>query len=197
MKNFLLALVLALSCLAQSQYVQITKNNGVLTYKNVSGQTIIGIVGSINLDGKPTGANSQFGVYNFMQDNFFDAEGFAAGTSFDFDTKGAPDETPRNYSVTLTYIQFADGSSWGDKTTAASMFTHRTMAQTVLQTLNNATATDTQFIAALNVKQTDPDMDKSYARYRWLQQNVGTAEAITQVKTRYATGMARINSGKF
>ncbi len=187
----------AISCVAQTQYVKITKNNGVLTFTNVSGQAIVGIVGSVNLNGRPTGTNTSFGTNNFMQDNFFDAEGFAAGASFDFDTKNQPTDTPRNYSVTLSYIQFADGSSWGDRTTAENMFSHRAMALSVLQNLNNASADNAQFLAALNTKQTDPDMDKAYSRYRWLQQNVGTAEAVAQVKTRYAAAQSRINSGKF
>ncbi len=195
MKRFLLVfalLLLSLTGFAQNPYVQLTKNNGVLTFTNVSGQAILGIVGSITVNGKPTGKPD-----NFLQDNFFDAEGFAAGTSFNFDTKGTPDETPKNYSVTITYIQFADGSSWGDKTSADRMFTHRAMAQSVLQTLNNVAGDTTQFLAALNTKQVDPSMDKAYSRYRWLQQNIGTAETIAQVKTRYAAAEARINSGKF
>ncbi len=195
MKRFLLVfalLLLSLTGFAQNPYVQLTKNNGVLTFTNVSGQAIVGIVGSITLNGKPTGKPD-----NFLQDNFFDAEGFAAGTSFDFDTKNIPDETPRNYSVSITYIQFADGSSWGNKTTADRMFAHRAMAQFVLQTLNNAAGDNAQFLAALNTKQTDPAMDKAYSRYRWLQKNIGTAEAIAQVKTRYTAAQARINSGRF
>lgn len=191
-KALLLPFVLALACFGQSQYVQTTTSNGVITFTNVSGQAIIGAVGTIYFDGKPTGTN------NLMYDHFFDADGWpAGGVHSDFDTKNQPTDTPMNYTVTLTYIQFADGSSWGDKTTAANMFTHRTMAGTVLQTLDAVSGDNSQFVAALNVKQTDPDMDKSYARYRWLNTNVGTAEAITQVKTRYATGQARINSGKF
>ena len=191
-KALLLPLLLTLACFGQSQYVQTTISNGVLTFTNVSGQAIVGAVGTIYLNGKPTGTN------NLMYDHFFDADGWAVnGVHDDFDTKEKPDSVPQPYSVTWTYIQFADGSSWGDKTTAANMFAHRTMAEAVLQTLNSVSGDATQFVAALNAKQTDPDMDRLYARYRWLNTNAGAAEAITQVRTRYATGQARINSGKF
>ena len=179
-KALLLPLLLTIACFGQNQYVQATKNNGVITFTNVSGQAIIGAVGTIYLDGKSTGTN------NLMYDHFFDADGWAVnGVHSDFDTKEKPDSVPQPYSVTWTYIQFADGSTWGDKTTAVSMFSYRAMAGQVLQTLNSVSGDATQFVATLNVKQTDTDMDRLYARYRWLNTNAGTAEAITQVKTRY------------
>lgn len=181
-KNLLsLAMLLMLSVplMAQSAYLQQTNDNGVISLKNVSGRTIVPIVGNILLNGKVTSAPG-----NFVAEFFFKTLGFPANETHSEDTKSG-DGKAYDYRIEVTFIQFEDGSSWGNKDAAKDALARRAASVAFLQSLMDSPD--------------NPKLNGSWEQKRCqgMVRDAGKAAALTNEKERYAATMARINSGKF
>lgn len=195
MKKLLLAFILTAamltSCAAQTQYVTTTTKNGVVHFQNVSGRSIIMMVGTISLDGQPTGTN------NYVHDFFFQS-GWQNGDTMDLDTKEGDSAPVYNYAVHLTFIQFDDGSIWGDKAAAKDALAIRWGKLAYMRGLINAASSEAEFVAALNKKvAAGSPAEAAQNRIQGMRSRAGAATTIVKVKELLANANARANSGKF
>jgi hypothetical protein len=183
----IVTLLLVSTAAAQSAYIEQTNKAGVVSLKNVSGQPIVMIVGTILLDGKPTGTN------NYTRDFFFKTPGFLNGDVTEDDTNYAPNQPVQSYNIKVTYLQFEDGSEWGDKKTAQDAFAKRAASLAYLQNLTAASDTQANFLAVLNRPQEPgPNEAATQRHYPTILREVGTPTTIAYVKERLAAATSRM-----
>lgn len=179
-------LLLASAAFAQ---VKTTTKDGVITFTNTSKKTIILVTGDLQLDGKKTGP--------FAHEFLFKKLGWPAGDAFDLDTKN--DGEIKNYSIVVKFIQFEDGTIWGDPTTesAKDALEKRTGTLAFLPSL--ATVSDeAEFMTVLTSKQVPGSAaEAAERRFQSIQAQVGTATALANARDRYAAAIARHNLWSF
>jgi hypothetical protein len=136
MKKALALVALLASSLAVAQNpIKVISSNGVLTFKNVSTKTVILVAGHtvFSTPGAIENGKTLLKQYdgNLAHEFLFKEKGFPAGESFDLDTKdGSVPNNMSSYTATITFVQFEDGSTWGDRNDWA--------AQEALQRRNNS-----------------------------------------------------------
>jgi len=174
---------MAVLAYAQAAPVTITKTEKTYTFKNVSNKAIMLVVAD-----QAWGQNGQTtaGVLDFL----FKARGFAPGDTQDQDSDSS--------SMTLTFAQFSDGTTWGTSSgkSAQEALAKRTARLKVLPALANA-ANETDFTAALAQPQTDPDAKIVQRMYQMDVQSSGATVAMNAAKLRWSVAQSRVNLWKF
>jgi hypothetical protein len=82
----------------------------------------------------------------------------------------------------VQYVQFVDGSAFGDETTAEDIFRIRSVILDTLQRLDRA-GNDQRFLALLGQKIQPDAVDSFLEAVRYTRKNRGTAAARAQVRT--------------
>jgi hypothetical protein len=161
--------------------------------RNVSGKAIVLLLASFDYAG-PHGGRTRHPV---QIDHFFWGA-IAPGDSFvlarsrsrrrTFPLEAADEPKAE---VGIEYVQFVDGSSFGDETAAEDILGLRPVILEALRRLDAATDKE-EFLARLAKKIQPDDADRFLEAFRQTQKNYGTAVARTQVHTGLivATGRA-------
>jgi hypothetical protein len=82
--------------------------------------------------------------------------------------------------ISVQYVQFADGSTFGDQTTAKSILSIRPVILNAMRQLDNANNKE-EFLALLTQKIQPEDADSFLETFRQTQKNHGTVAARAQV----------------
>lgn len=184
MKTLGLMLALCLPLAAQSGVDIVNNANGSHTLTNHSGKTIVLLAGTINWGGATT---------PFIHEYLFKNNGWAVNTSFTDDGDPKAPEQGR----TVTFVQFIDGSQWGDPNSgpAQSALKVREAELSMLPLLTAGTEQD--FSSALAASQTDPIMQAQQRVYRQMVAASGVEGAFADAKARWVTAQSRSNLWKF
>jgi hypothetical protein len=182
MKNMLIFLLLTAAAFAQSPVsVTVTKNS--LTYTNTSTKDIVLVIGSETY--------SHGDVTPFGMDSIDNAQAFQAGATH---SMSFPDEDPAA-TAKVTFVQFADGTTWGDSTTKEAQFAKnkRQAKLSFLSALSNTANTD-DFVAQLG------KMPQNSGAANFVRQqitSVGADLARQHVLKRYSIAQTRQNLWAF
>lgn len=179
--TILLVLAVAMAH-AQASPVAITKSGNTYTFKNVSKKTITLVVADQNWAANHiTG-----GVVDFL----FQERGFAPGDTYD--------QPSNSKSVTLTFVQFSDGTTWGTSSgeSAQEALAKRKAILAYLPSLANA-ADETEFTAALNQPQTDEKVKLIQKMYQMDVASSGASVAWNAAKLRWSVAQLRTNLWNF
>lgn len=195
MRQLMCVLLLSVFAAAQTTYISTVQGvDGVLTMTNTSPQSIILAVGQIKLDGRATGP--------YVHEAFFGTMGWTPGMTESFDGRDPQVTTAvPNYSIEFTYLQFDDGSSWGDKTAPAvrDALSRRAARLKYLQNLvqqagNSPDSFQKALIAPLSSTAPELSMQRKYVGIIGTD---GLSAAIDNARKSLARTMVRVNSGKF
>jgi len=169
----MLALMLVSSLASAQSPIKVTSDNGIFTFTNVSNKTIVLVAGH---------ADKAQLAHEFL----FKKQGFPTGATFDLDTRD--DGVPS--SVQIAFVQFEDGSTWGDRNDPAAQDASqkRNESLSLLPSLANAPDEQT-FLSILN--QPQPDGSIAASRFQSIQREQGANKAFTNAKDRWAIALSR------
>jgi len=180
---------------ASSNPVTVKATNGIVTFTNTGTVSIAAIVATTSTDGN---------VGLFRHDYYFNKSGFGPSDYQDFDmvvpAARAQGHIPQ-VSATVVFLQFADGSTWGDaqRPEVREMIAWRKAEKEAFQNLVAAYASggDTAFQNAVSaLPATAPE--RFVARLvADLQKQGGSAAAVASINDRLAAAAARDSTGKF
>jgi hypothetical protein len=167
-----------------SQSVTVTKANSVFTFANYGKKPIVLIVGDLQFSNGP--------VMPFAHENLFKQNLVLPGDSESFEDPG------NQASLTITFVQFGDGTTWGDPGGKSAQFAlaRRQAALAYLPTLANA-GTEEGFVTALNQPQTNTNTVKEQRRYQADVASGGASVTWANVKARWAAAQSRSSLWKF
>jgi hypothetical protein len=124
---------------ASSLFAQVTASvsNGVVTYTNASKQQVVAFVASVtDTDGQ--------GSFPYSHEFYFKTNGMVPGESVTFDVIAPEDRasgvTLHTYTSSVTFVQYADGTTDGSKTSprVADILGHRKDVTAMLQNYHDA-----------------------------------------------------------
>ena len=186
------------------------KQTGKAEGKNISGKSVVAVVVTFAW----TGAEVPGGVDTIRHDHFFSSKDFAPGKTIDFPgedssvsinpaMKGA--DPSLTYTVKVGFIQFSDGSTWGDPRIGAELKMQRNDILAFYQSLlSSYNAGDLQtFIATANtppVSRQHQQLSTAIGEQKRLQMILagnGVQGAVEFIKQRLAAGAAREAAGNF
>lgn len=177
-------LLVAVAASAQSPITTSKSLNG-LTFTNATGKAIILAIGTSQFPGGMSGV--------YVHEAFFGTTGWVSGDTETF-VQDDPKEVPP-IDVNFTYVQFDDGSEWGDRSTAKAALDRRAAKLKYLQTLvARAAVSEHAFTTTLADSQAEASAQHKYMA---IVNTDGTKAAIDSAKRSLARAMARVNSGKF
>jgi len=188
MKTTLLALPL-LASLAFAQSVTVTNANGTETLANTGKKNIVLVAGSLSFNGGKI-------LMPFAHEYLWGRNLFAAGDTQQIPQP--PDDNANPSNPIVTFVQFEDGSTWGDANSqgAQDALVRRKGILAYLPTLANAGTLD-DFLAALNQPQTAKGAMTMQKAVQMEIRSAGPQTAWGHVKDRWAAAQSRSNLWNF
>jgi len=173
------------------------KEEGTVTVRNIAGKSALALVLTIKT------ATSEM---RYSHDFFFKKGGLAPEETFDIPIGGGLTftfnamTTKARADAELRFIQFDDGSTWGDKAAAESLIADRARVEVYLRGLL-AAYTDQGERGLVSALRTPPHLHSSayevYQRLMRMQKESGTAATLEGIRTRLKVAADREATGKF
>ena len=194
MNRMIAVLVLATSAFGQAgSGLRVTTSNGIVTFTNVGAQPIMAIVAEAQRNDEP--------IVTPIHEYFFKPSLMAVGEKWDFDMVAQEDRArwggklpPTKLTGRATYVQFADGSGWGDASSEAAkqLFSRRATGLDAYTRLDAAylSGGEAGFLAELE----KPQSGWADSLYRTVQSevhDVGAVPAAAHVHQRLLSANAR------
>lgn len=146
--------LLSVASFAQSPYIKVTASPdaGTITFQNISRQTILAFVSQaveMNQSRSATIVNGKV-VGRYRHDFYFKRSGFPAGGSAVLETRPSPEFPAPKVTAEVLFIQFEDGSTWGDpgNSDVKELFAQRAATKALLTRLA-AAPTEEAFLQVL------------------------------------------------
>ena len=179
--------------------------SGEVTFTNTSGRNIVALEAATSV--KCMRGRAMPTVYHYDR-LFFQANGLAAGESisgpvedmgdelFPRDISAAP--TPSHATVEIQFVQFEDGSTWGDSSMITQSRARRHEIESFLGQLSSA-GSDQEFDSMLDKALSSTKILPHATAYKvsLIRQKAGTKAARADVRERLRVATGREASGKF
>jgi hypothetical protein len=196
LKRTMLASTLLVASLASAQNpIKVTSANGVFTFTNVSKKTIILVAGHTSFSTPTLDENGNETPIQLpgtlVHEYMFKKKGFPVGDSFDIDTKDDGKVYP--YTANITFVQFEDGSTWGDRNDSAAQIALQMRNESLSFLSILASATDEQSFLTILSQQTSD----AARRFQQTRHGVGTTAAFANAKDRWAAAVSRRSMWSF
>jgi len=180
------------------------REQGAVVGHNVSTKNIIALVATI----KYAGFRGPGTTMLYRHDFFFKQHGLEAGESFEIPIKRDGGEEPFNIitidsyaTAELQFVQFDDGSTWGDKNAAEALFAQRLDTEAYLNRLLAAYKQRGPSAFPSALEQDQPIANTSAfavcQRLLLIYRQFGAAATADNVKTRLKLAADRRATGKF